>query len=498
MRRSGAAGGGDAAPTAYVGQRNQLRVALARLRLAHDGGDTSAAEALQDVLLEDPGQSEALLLLAGYYERTGSESDLADMLAQAFDGGDRDEQRGGGRGGRPRLGSTLEPQTMERAAAIYERALVAVPRRVELLRRLLALQAAGDVTAEQAARMEALLDVETGAEAGKLAHELVAAWTALGDADAVRRVLEKGHAQAAGDATFFSELEKLYRGKQDWSALADLYAAEAARREDGGEAAALLVEAASLRRGRLADVSGGLQLLRRARARAPGDIQILEQLSRALVAHGELGAAAAEVRVALEDKSLAPEQRVRLYLLRAKLEASRGDHRAAVTVLEQAYALSPDVAGVALTAELEAWRHEAAAANALTDLKEATLRLADIARAAGDAGAARQLLLELVERGAADADTLQMAQQLAEAEGDLEGAFLTARHLVQRTSGEAQLSAAQHLVALAEQVGQAAVATEAIEAAFAANPEQLGLADVLAPLYAQTGELAKLAGLLLD
>jgi tetratricopeptide (TPR) repeat protein len=69
---------------------------------------------------------------------------------------------------------------------------------------------------------------------------------------------------------------------------------------------------------------------------------------------------------------------------------------------------------------------------------------------------------------------------------------------VLRTGGDAQLSAAQHLVALAEQLNSASVATAAIETALAANPEQLGLADVLAPLYAQTGELAKLAGLLLD
>src|SRR5207253_738857 len=41
-------------------------------------------------------------------------------------------------------------------------------------------------------------------------------------------------------------------------------------------------------------------------------------------------------------------------------------------------------------------------------------------------------------------------------------------------------------------------AAAAIEAALAAHPDQLALADVLAPLYEQTGALAKLAGLLLD
>src|SRR5262249_43635018 len=68
-----------------VGQRAQLRMALARLCLDADGADGSAAAVLQDVLLEEPANAEALALLAGYYERTGSESDLVDLLAQSFD-----------------------------------------------------------------------------------------------------------------------------------------------------------------------------------------------------------------------------------------------------------------------------------------------------------------------------------------------------------------------------------------------------------------------------
>ena len=481
-----------------VAQRNQLRLALARLRLAEDGGDRSAAEVLQDVLLDDPGQAEALALLAGYYERTGSEGDLVDLLAQAFDtalaGGDPATVTAAA----IRLGTILEATDAGRAAATYERALAVAPRRGELLKRLLALRPHGEATRERAELMEAVLDVETGAEAVTRARELVALWTDLGDADAVRRVLGKGFAQAPGETAFFTELERLYRGKQDWAALADLHATEAERRDDAREAAALLVEAASLRRGRLADVRGGLELLRRARVRAPSDIQIVEQLARALVAHGELSAAVAEVRSALDDASLAQDQRLPLHLLRAKLEAAKGDHRAAVTVLEQAFVLSPDTAGPALVSELEAWRRDATAGNVIADVKESTLRLAELARGAGDATRARQLLGDLVAHGAADADTVRLTSELAEAEGDAEGAFEAAQHFMRLTAGEAQLSAARHLVALAQRVDKVAVAAAAIEAALAAQPDQLGLADILAPLYEQTGELGKLAGLLLD
>ena len=397
-----------------------------------------------------------------------------------------------------RLGGVLERTDAERAAETYERALTVAPRRGELLKRLLALRPAGEATREQAELMEAVLDVETGAEAGKLARELAAAWTTLGDAEAVRRVLQKGYAQAPGEA------DVLHGPGTALSRQAGLGFARGSQRrggrapEDAKEAAALFVEAASLRRGRLADVRGGLELLRRARTRAPQDIQIVEQLARALVAHGELRAAVAEVRAALEDAHLAQDQRLPLHLLRAKLEAANGDHRAAVTVLEEAFVLSPDAAGAALVAELEAWRKDAAAGNVIADLRDATLRLAELARGAGDAAQAQRLLAELVARGAADAETVRLSWELAAAAGDAENAFCAAQQFVRLADGEAQIAAARDLVTLAESLDQVPVAAAAIEAALASHPDQFGLVDILAPLYEQTGELGKLAGLLLD
>jgi tetratricopeptide repeat protein len=481
-----------------VAQRNQLRMALARLRLAEDGADVSAAEVLQDVLLEEPGQSEALALLAGYYEQTGSEGDLVDLLAQAFDTAIAAGDPAAVVAAAIRLGGALEKTDANRAAATYERALVVAPRRGELLKRLLALRPSGEATPEQAELMEAVLDVETDAEAGRLARELAAAWTALGDPEAVRRVLGKGYAQAPGDTAFFADLERLYRGKQDWASLADLHAAEADRRSDAKEAAALLVEAASLRRGRLADVRGGLELLQRARKRAPRDIQIVEQLARALVAYGELRAAVAEVRSALEDTSLAQDERLPLSLLRAKLEAATGDHRGAVKVLEEAFVLSPAAAGPALASGLEAWRQDAATGDATADFREATLRLAELARGAGDAAQAQRLLAELVARGAADTDTVRLSWELAAAQGDIESAFSAAQQFVQLSDGDDQIAAAQQLVTLAESLDRVPVAAAAIEAALTKHPNQLGLVDILAPLYEQTGELGKLAELQLD
>ncbi len=447
---------------------------------------------------EEPGRAEALSLLAGYYERTGSEQDLVDLLEQVFDAAISARDANAAVAAAVRLGAALEPGDAARAAETYERALALAPKRPELLRSLLALRPAGELRREDAARMEELLALESGPAAERLARELAAAWTSFGDAGAARRALESGYARAGAASALFDELEQLYRTQQDWKQLADLHATEGDRREDGKDAARLLLEAASLRHGRVADPRGALELLRRARKRAPHDVQIVEQLARALVAHGDLAAAVGEVRSALGDGDLDPTQRLPLTLLRAKLESARGDHRAAATVLQDAMASSPETVGPLLAAELESWRQEAATTRATDDLREVTFRLADLARAAGDLGQARRLLTELTAHGASDAQTARLTWELAEAEGDTEGAFAALAQLVPVSTGESQLTAAHQLVALAEQNGRAAEAAAAIESAYASSPGQPELGNLLAALYEQSGDFGKLAGLLLD
>ena len=91
------------------------------------------------------------------------------------------------------------------------------------------------------------------------------------------------------------------------------------------------------------------------------------------------------------------------------------------------------------------------------DLREATLRLAELARGAGDAAQARQLLVELVARGAADADT--RAPDLGARGGrGRHGGRVLRRPAIRAASpsGEAQIAAAGQLVALAEQHRQGA------------------------------------------
>jgi tetratricopeptide (TPR) repeat protein len=479
-----------------VGQRNRLRLARARVLLGADGRDPAAADVLRDVLLEERRNPEALALLAKHYEACGAEDDLVDLLEQRFEAAieaaDADEIVQAAL----ELGAAVAGASPERAAAFYERALGAAPRRRELLERLLACHE-GDATPAHARRMEELLALETGAAAARLALELAATWGKLGDPAGVRRVLERGHAQAPADRALAGELERLYRGRESWGLLAGLLSERAEHEADAARAAAMLVEAAELRQQRLADAGAAVDLLRAALARTPGHTALVERLARALVASGDVERAASEVATALAQPELAPAERVSLSLVRAELEGARGHHKAAVTVLREALALAPEAVSAALWAAVTAWRASTAGA---ADIREATLALAELARRRGDVSHARELVAVLLGQGDVEPDleTTRLAAELAEEAGDVGGAVDATYCLMQLERGERQVAAARRLVDLAAQGDRAADAMAAVEAVVATSPGEEGLVDLLAELYEQAGERGKLAALLYD
>ncbi len=71
---------------AVKNQDDRSRLRLEQARLLVDSGDTgSAADELRELLAEDPGQSEAAILLAGILERSGRHSELVQLLKVQFD-----------------------------------------------------------------------------------------------------------------------------------------------------------------------------------------------------------------------------------------------------------------------------------------------------------------------------------------------------------------------------------------------------------------------------
>jgi tetratricopeptide (TPR) repeat protein len=481
-----------------VGQRNELRLARARFELTADDRSPAAAEALRDVLMEEPGHAEALRLLADYYTRTEAEGDLIDLLEQRFEAAAQARDQEMVVEMALRLGDLLERSDGARAGELYGRALALVPGRRELIRRVLAQTPASELTRERLVTMEELLAVEEGPAAAALARELADAWTKLDDAEGVRRVLEKGCALVPADEALTERLEQCYREQEAWGPLAELLAAEAGRQTDTVEAAALLGEAATLRGERLGDHAGAVALLRRARERAPEDHQLLAQLARALTFSGQLGDAIAEVKGGLDGMDPGHEDRLALLVLLAELESARGDTRAAVNTLAQAYATWPDAAREPYAAALAAWREDATFAKDTQAVRDSTLVLAKFLRGDGELAQALQLLEDLLGDGRPDIEVARLAAELAEVAEDLERALACARRLVGMEEGEARIDAILHLVALAERLGRPAEAAAELEGALAANPGERRLFASLAQLYERAGEHRKLAHLSFD
>jgi thioredoxin-like negative regulator of GroEL len=483
-----------------VEQRNQLRLARARVLLACDERDATAAEILRDVLLEERRSAEALTLLAGYYERTGAAADLTDLLEQHFEAaceaGDPKEVADAAL----RLGALLESENQERAVALYERALGIARGRRDLLERLIALRGS-ELTPEYAARMEELLAAETGPEAAGLVREIAALWSKIGDRAAVRRVLEKGHKLAPADEGIGKELEGVYRDMKSWPLVVGLLMDRAQNEPDAGRAVTLLLEAATLLETELSDVAGATALLRTARKRQPGNGDVVERLVRALASRGQIEAALTEASGALGAPSaseLEPARRLSLSVMLAELEGARGNHRVAVSALRSVLDLGPDVVSERLELALEAWRTAAAAAGAAGELRDATLELVERARRRGDIGGARRLIGELLAHAEPDIETLRLGAELAEADGDVAAAVDVTYNLMQLEQGDAQVAAANRLVDLAARAERTADAMAAVEQMVAASPEQRELAVLLARLYEQMGERRKLAALLFD
>jgi thioredoxin-like negative regulator of GroEL len=483
-----------------VERRNQLRLARARVLLGDDDRDPAAAEILRDMLLDEPRNAEALALLAGYYERTGAEGDLRDLLEQRFEAALEAADPDDVVQAALRLGRLLEGADAGRAASLYERALGVAKGRRPLLERLIAVRG-NEATPEYAKQMEELLAVETGPEAVGLVRELAALWNKLGNPAAVRRVLERGHELAPADAAIADELERLYRSRKSWSLLASLLRDRAAHETDDERAVAKLIEAATLLETELADGAAATATLRLVRKRQPGNVQVVERLARTLSAAGDLDAAVGEVTAALaavtEGKG-DPSRRLPLSLLLAELEGGRGNHRGAVVELRRSLLLSPEAVAEPLEKALAAWRVAAAQAGAQGELRAATLELVERARHRGDLPAARQLLGELVQSVEPDVEIMRLHAELAEAAGDVASAVDATYNLMTLEQGEAQVVAAKRLVELAARAERTADATAAIEQLVAADPSRQPLVALLAGLYEQAGERQKLAALLYD
>src|SRR6185369_16828470 len=198
--------------------------------------------------------------------------------------------------------------------------------------------------------------VETPERAPELAGKLATMWEAAGDRKGVQRTLELAHKSAPDDSAIHDRLEKWYRDNEQWSELADLMTRDAERMDDN-TAVERLREAASVYSGFLGQPLKAAEVLRKARQRAPKNVELVTDHAAALASAGELDAAQRAVGEALA--TVEGAQRTPLLLLRASFRQQLGDDSSAVQDLTEAYELDKERVAEPIVMGLERLRSRA-------------------------------------------------------------------------------------------------------------------------------------------
>lgn len=364
----------------------------------------------------------------------------------------------------------------------------------DLLRTFVGMLGPEDDSEERAAVTERLLALESGADAAVLAEHLAALREALGDDAGVERALDTGFRAQPTHTGLRDQLDARYTARGDWRALAALRELDATHRTDSAARAAGLRDAATLHREKLDAPDVAAELLKRARAEAPGDVTLLAEYARSVAAAGDLPTALADVAAALGNAVGA----VRVALLRLRADLRAHNEAAAVDDLEAAYALDPDAVARDLASVLDRQRAAAARAGDKTTERAATLRLADILPRAGRADMGFALLAEWIESEPADREALRRLADLNVTAERWDAAATAFHKLVVAEDGAGRTEAALKLAEACEKAGRLPDAREGLERAYAGAPESEALRARLRQLYQDAEAYRELAGLWMD
>jgi tetratricopeptide (TPR) repeat protein len=485
-------------------ERNLVRMAWARFLLESGETGEGVSSVLRDVIMDEPTQAEAVLLLADLHEKRGDVGEAVALLSEALR--ETDAHADGARRAAlaRRLAELVSRADPAQAKQVYRTALAA-PFADPALKRslqasLLELLSGDDEVDERAALTEEILGGESGETAAKLALDLMELRKRLNDERAARRALELGRARAPESRALFERLEAYYQEGSRWRELVELLADEAPRASarDRAEAAALWRRAASVRRERLSDQAGATALLRQAVASSPGDPELLRELASCLLAMDQWDAAVEEVTRGLDTPDLPAAARVGLLRLRAELQSSNGGDDQAVADLEEAFALGPDEAAGELTDALARAIARFAKEGQVQAERAGTFRLSQIFTAQGDHPRAQQLLWSWVERHPDDHEALRVLRERFEASQNWDEAAQVCARLLAVESGEARIDAALALADACEKLGRPADAVPALEQVLSEVPGHFGILTRLVRLYEQAGDGRRAGGLMIE
>jgi tetratricopeptide (TPR) repeat protein len=475
-------------------ERNALRIEHAKFLIENLKRHHDALDVLRDALKDDADNLEASEMFESTLRELGDDDGIAEFLWARFE----DAQRRGHRDSTVdvalRLGNILEKQGSTDAIRVFRAALIVAPDDREILRRVVGHLDPRDNPREGALLMERLLAVETPERAPELAGKVATMWEAAGDLKGVQRTLELAHKSAPDDKAIHDRLEGWYRDREQWTELAELMTRDAERLTDT-PAVDRLREAASVYSGHLGQPLKAAEVLRKARQRAPYNVDLVTDHAAALAAAGELDAAQRAVGEALGNVQGA--QRTSLLLLRASFRQQLGDDASAVQDLTEAYELDKERVSESLVNGLERLRTRAERDSDFPTERTATLRLSKLLCDNGDVERGRSFLVGWIDRDPRDAEPLYMLCDLDAAIEHWDGVSAAATRLAYVTEGEDQVNAALRAGEAASRAGRPGDAVAVLELVHQQQPGVQVVRDKLREVYEAAGEYRMLSGILI-
>lgn len=480
-------------------ERMRFRIERAKLLLAVDPASEEAAAELRSVVEDDPSQEEAAATLATLLESTGREDDLMELLRRLLEAAKDKEDANSVASISARLGRLVEKSNPTEAIEIYRGALDWNAKSEPLLRALYAqVQQHGDAN-DRAEIGEKLLEIERGPAAEKLALELAATREEMWDTEGVERVLALGFRGHPASEPLRDRLMSIYGERADWKNLAEVYVLDASARTDSQEKAGLLREAAKLHRLELKNPERAAELMKEARAAAPQDPTLFEELVSALTEAGNYQGAAAELTAATTRLAENDPARAPLLAERARLRSLLGDQGGALYDLERAFALDSSAAYAdALAAQLAVLRELATAEGDAAKEGSLVLRLAGLLTQTSRPEEARAELAGLLGRSPDNREALAMLADLDERAEAWEAAADTyAKLAALAEAGEVGVVAIK-LANAAERAGNLGSARAGLERANLVDPKNAEVREKLREIYEKSGAARELAQMSLD
>jgi tetratricopeptide (TPR) repeat protein len=474
-------------------ERSRLRLERARVTMTELGAGDAAAPMLREIVDDDASQVEAAILLAGILERGGQDDELAALLARQIDAAKDRSDAASVAELSLRLGALVERRSALDARAVYYSALEWDGANRECLRALVRLHAADDDVSDRADVMERLLPLEEGERVEAVAVELADLRRQLGDTASVRRALEAGFRVAPASTALRERLEATYAAGEEWGRVAELYEADAQSRTDRGERIARLRDAASVWRTKAKDPAQAAAVLRRARAEAQEDVNLLGELVQLLSASGDKAGATLELTLAIDWLGDDRPATASLLEQRAELRAELGDEDGALFDLEHAFRVGGSDYAPAVVLLLERLVAAAWEASDAPRWRVMRLRLAEMLALTGDADQARLLLADLLKHDAKDRDALRALARLEERAEKWDAASATYRRLVALEEPENVVDTALHLADACERAGRLGDARGGLERARMVSPANEALTSRLLAVYEATGAYRELA-----